>query len=370
MTTRKVIYDEANNIFTKPERKKIKNALLLGGGGTTQTFFAMGALACLVDNGLFDFDLITAVSGGTVLLNIIDLCYNEAYNYYKEPDWYNQYVRKNIYAMSNSKMLAYLVKSGFDMKETNDYLFEQMPDFTNKLTKTNTKIECEYNYIDADTDNVVCDMKDIIDIENGKVDDCWFINQLARCSLPFSIINNRPTYDAGNVGNLPVSNFIRNYEAERVIIIKCYTMVQQDIYPKQTLSYLLGNWVFNNTHVSENSINPLLSFGIVPNSNNIFCGFSNELNPSDDPIHNKIYFGDVNLLSNFSHGLFYQTGDIPKIIENEGYIQMYSQLKRTGEAIYFKIPNPEVYNETVVSKVTEFKQQNPLLETIKQFIMP
>jgi hypothetical protein len=81
MTTRKVIYDEANTIFTKPERKKIKNALLLAGGGTTQTFFAMGAVACLVDNGLFDFDLITAVSGGTLLLNFIDLCYNEEYNY-------------------------------------------------------------------------------------------------------------------------------------------------------------------------------------------------------------------------------------------------------------------------------------------------
>jgi hypothetical protein len=368
MTTRKIIYDEANSIFTKPERKKIKNALLLAGGGTTQTFFAMGAVACLVDNGLFDFDLITAVSGGTVLLNIIDLCYNEDYNYYKEPDWYNRYVRKNIYAISNSKMLLYSVKSGFDMKKTNDYLFQQMIDFKKELTKTNTTIVCEYNYIDAYTDNIVCDMNDII--ENGKVDGTWFINQLARCSLPLSIINNRPTYDAGNIGNLPVSTFIRNYEAERVIVIKCYTMIVKDTYPKQTLSYLFANWLFNNIYVSETAMNQLLSFGIVPNPNNIFCGFSNELNPSEDPIHNKITLYDASLETRYSHGLFYDTGDIPQIIENEGYIQMYSQLKRTGEAKVFKIPNPKVYNETVVSKVAEFKQQNPWIELIKQFIMP
>ena len=126
----------------------------------------------------------------------------------------------------------------------------------------------------------------------------------------------------------------------------------------------------NNIFVSENCMNQLLSFGVNPNPNNIFCCFSNDLNSSDDPIHNNIYLYNVNLLSIYSHGLLYQTGDIPKILENDGYIQMYSQLKRTGEANVFKIPNPEVYNETVVSKVAEFRQQNPILETIKQFIIP
>ena len=64
MTKRKIISDEVDTIFIPSERKKIKNALVLTGGGTTQTFFAMGAVACLVDNGQFDFELITAVSGG------------------------------------------------------------------------------------------------------------------------------------------------------------------------------------------------------------------------------------------------------------------------------------------------------------------
>jgi hypothetical protein len=269
-----------------------------------------------------------------------------------------------MYAMTNAKLLPYFIKSGFDSRKANDYLFEQIPDFNKKRNGENKTMVCEFNYIDADIDDVVCDITDII------ADEFWFVKRAARCGLPFSNFNNRPAYDAGNIGNLPVSRFIRNYDAERVMIVKCYNMIQEDIYPTRTLSYLLGNWLFNNIFVSENCMNQLLSFGVNPNPNNIFCCFSNDLNSSDDPIHNNIYLYNVNLLSIYSHGLLYQTGDIPKILENDGYIQMYSQLKRTGEANVFKIPNPEVYNETVVSKVAEFRQQNPILETIKQFIIP
>lgn len=148
-------------------------------------------------------------------------------------------------------------------------------------------------------------------------------------------------------------------------------MLQQDVYPKQSALHIMLNWLFNNKNVSETCINKLLTFGIKPNPNNIFCCFGNELIPSEDPIHKNIFeFYNLYTLANYGHGLLYQTGDIPKILENDGYIQMYSQLKRTGEATVFKIPNPELYNENVVSKVSEFKQQNPILETIKQFIMP
>ena len=106
---RKIILDQVDYVFTPSKRKKIKTILILSGGGTLQSFFALGAVACLVDNGLFDFDVISAISGGALLLTFIDLCTN--------PDWYNLYVRKNMYIIARSKSFAYLIRSGFDLQK-------------------------------------------------------------------------------------------------------------------------------------------------------------------------------------------------------------------------------------------------------------
>ena len=110
MKPRKIISDEVDYIFTPSKRKNIKNALVLTGGGTLQTCFAMGAVGCLVDNELFDkFDLISGVSGGTLLLVFIELCCNPIYNYASKPDWYNKYVRNPMYKIATSKSVPYLI---------------------------------------------------------------------------------------------------------------------------------------------------------------------------------------------------------------------------------------------------------------------
>jgi hypothetical protein len=359
MTTRKIISDEVDTIFMPSERKKIKNALVLTGGGTTQTFFAMGAVACLVDNGQFDFDLITAVSGGSLLLIFIDLCYNEAYNYYKEPDWYNRYVRKAVYAMATAKMVPYLIKSGGNLQKFQDYIFSRIPDFNKVISTTENKtMICEFNYIDGNTQTITSDHSDIIDLENGVRVDYWYLIRPLRCGLPFCNFNNRPAYDCGNVSNIPVSAMLTEYNMDKVIIIKSTSQLIYDTYPNMTIADLLKGWLFNNINTSGNSLSDMIDLAIQPNQDNFQCSASNEFLQSQDEFHKGMIDNlerDMSLFIRFYNGLLYTNENAIKIAENEGYIQMYHQLKKRNQATVFKIPNPEVYNENAKTIWNDWK---------------
>ena len=358
MTTRKIISDEVDTIFTPSERKKIKNALVLTGGGTTQTFFAMGAVACLVDNGQFEFDLITAVSGGSLLLIFIDLCYNEAYNYYKEPDWYNRYVRKSVYSLATAKVLQYLIKSGGNLPKLQDYIFSCIPDFNKTITTTENKtVICEFNYIDGNTQTITSDHTDIIDLENGVKVDYWYLIRPLRCGLPFCNFNNRPAYDCGNVSNVPVSAILTKYNIEKVIIVKSTSRLLYDTYPKIDTIQLLTGLLFNNINTSDNSLSDMIDLAVQTNKDNFQCSSSNGFNKSEDKFHNGmiINLGDISSILRFYNGWLYTNENAIKIAENEGYIQMYHQLKKRNQATVFKIPNPDVYNENTKTMWNDWK---------------
>jgi hypothetical protein len=359
MTQRKIISDEVDTIFIPSERKKIKNALVLTGGGTTQTFFAMGAVACLVDNGHFNFDLITSVSGGSLLLAFIDLCYNEVYNYYKEPDWYDRYVRKSVYALANAKLLPYWIKSGFNLKKLHDYIFSNIPAFNRRIMKTtNTTMICEYNYIDVNTKSITSDHTDIIDLENGIQIDNWYFIRLLRCGLPFSILNNRPAYDCGNISNIPVSAMLTKYDIDKIIIVKSVSYLLYDSYPNTTFSQLLSELILGNIISSENSLNSMIDLAVRPNPEHFKCSASNGLNQSQDEFHNGMIhdlYDDIPISVRFYNGLLYTNENAIKIAENEGYIQMYHQLEKRNQATVFKIPNPDVYNENTKTMWNDWK---------------
>ncbi len=190
---------------------------MLTGGGTLQTFFSLGAVGCLIDNGLFENDLITAVSGGALLLLFIDLCYNPIYQYTSKPDWYNKYVRKQLYQVATAKVIPYLVKSGFDLPKTQHYIFKQMPFFNKDYTSETVYPIVEYNYVDYHTTRLSCDHRDIIDIGTNINKPYWWAIRPARCCLPFCNFYNKPTYDAGSVSNIPVSSLLTRYSPKRVI---------------------------------------------------------------------------------------------------------------------------------------------------------
>ena len=371
MATRKIISDQRDNIFTPSKRKKVKNVLVLTGGGTLQTFFSMGAVGCLIDNGLFEFDLISAISGGTLLMTFIDLCTNPFFNYASKPNWYNQYVRKNIYKVANSKFCAYFIKSKFDLQKTQDYIFNNIQDFNQTMTSENTNLLCEYNYIDANIRKITCDHTDIIDLKNGVKKDYWWAIRPARCGLPFCNFYNRPAYDAGGVGNIPVTSLLTRYKPKRLIIVKVYSKVIYDKYPDKSYTDLLGNWLFNNMDTSEDSLEDMIDLSIQPNPKNIFCSISNSLNQSKDPIHKGLFDNiklDYDMLLRIYNGFLYTNEDVMKIIENEGYIQMYHCLKHTKEAKVFKIPNPDVYNKDASKKLAEWKTQNAIFELFKDIV--
>lgn len=373
MERRQIIADEAYTTFIPSKRKKIKNALVLTGGGTTQTYFAMGAVACLIDNGQYDFDLITAVSGGSLLLLFIDLCYNDTYNYYKQPDWFNRYVRKSVYSLATAKMLPYLVKSGFNFQKLQDYIFSQIPDFNKVITSTeNNTVICEYNYIDGNTQTITSDHTDIIDLANGVAVDYWWLMRPARCALPFCIFNNRPAYDCGSVNNIPVCSMLTKYNIDKLIIINAASALSYDSYPDTTLLQLITNWLSNNSGTSDRTLNDAIDLIIEPNEENFQCSASNGLNKSKDKFHSDMIYDlytDLPPINRFYNGFLFTNENAMKITENEGYIQMYHQLKSRNHATVFKIPNPEVYNENTKTMWNDWKNNTNMgLEFLKDLI--
>jgi hypothetical protein len=85
---------------------------------------------------------------------------------------------------------------------------------------------------------------------------------------------------------------------------------------------------------------------------------SNSKNSSQDNFHNGMINDIYNELSNFIrfyNGFLYTNENAMKICENEGYIQMYHQLKKRNQATVFKIPNPEVYNENAKTIWNDWK---------------
>lgn len=373
MTTRKIISDQVDTIFLPSERKKIKNALVLTGGGTTQTFFAMGAVGCLIDNGQFDFDLITAVSGGSMLLIFLELCHNEAYNYYREHNWYNRYLRKGMYELATARLVPYYIKCGFDLAKLQDYIFSCIPDFNRTITTTENKsFICEYNYIDGNTKIITNDHTDVIDLDNGVKADYWYLIRPARCGLPLSKFNNRPAYDCGNISNIPVSALLTKYDPDKIIIIKSASDLTYDSYPDITYLELLLSLPYSNTYSSSNSLDDLLDLSLKTNPNNIICSMSNGKNQSNDTFHNGMIYdpiSDLPQLNRLYNGLLITNENAMRITENEGYIQMYHQLKARNQATVFNIPNPEVYNENTKSMWNDWKDNtNFLYEIVKDLI--
>jgi hypothetical protein len=373
MTTRKIVSDQADTIFIPSEREEIQNALVLTGGGTTQTFFAMGAVGCLIDNGLFDFDLITAVSGGSLLLVFLELCHNEAYNYYNEPDWYNKYLRKNMYALATARLVPYLIRSGFDLAKLQDYIFSRIPDFNKTITTTENKVFiCEYNYIDGNKMVITSDHSDVIDINNGIKKDYWYLIRPARCGLPLSKFNNLPAYDCGNVSNIPVSALLTKYKINRLVIIKSAGTLTYDKYQEKTYKEMILGLPLSNTNSSSNSLDDMIDLSVKTNPYNIMCTASNGLNQSKDVFHKDMIYDlqeDLSIFVRFYNGLLYTNENAMRITENEGYIQMYHQLKSRGQANVFNIPNPEVYNENTKPIWSEWKDNtNFFYELVKDTI--
>ena len=217
---------------------------------------------------------------------------------------------------------------------------------------------CEYNYIDGNTKMITSDHTDIIDLENGIKIDYWYFIRPLRCGLPFCNFNNRPAYDCGNINNIPVSAMFTKYQMENLVIIKSTSRLLYDSYLDTPVIELLKSWFFNNMGSSDNSLTDTIDLIVTSNPHNFQCSASNGLKQSDDELHRGMIedlMNDMPLFTRFYNGLLYTNENAIKIAENEGYIQMYHQLKQRNQATVFKIPNPDVYNENTKTMWNDWK---------------
>jgi predicted acylesterase/phospholipase RssA len=367
----KIINDGSIKNLKTNKRKKIKNALLLSGGGTNQSFFTCGALKCIVDNDLFDFDVITAVSGGTLMLSALDWCTNPALNYYKEPDWYNRYIRKSMYAGIDGVLLPAAIKNTMSFSQLAEYFAGFVPGFKKTVDVENTNVVCEYYYIDANSAVLTCDHTDIIDIPNHVQKPSWWLIRPLRCSMPILNLENKPTYDAGLVSNVPTSVFFSRYDAQNVFIVQACPAFTYDTYAPSF--EFVTDFGFKCMRATSNVFQDTIAIESQTCSKVIQCSMSNGLNPSEDSIHKGLFYdwgAECPLSVWMFNGVLVNYKPLVQIIENEGYIQMYYKLKKAypTKKMVFKIPNPEVYNTDVKELKREILSRNIGYEFVKTVI--
>ena len=124
---------------------------------------------------------------------------------------------------------------------------------------------------------------------------------------------------------------------------------------------------------ANRSLNTMLQLNSQNCKTKLFCAMSNELHTSKDKYHKGIfthYSKQISGLKRFYNGILYNDENLHKIIENEGYIQMYYNLKKIypKKKMVFNIPNPDVYNENVNTLLKASIESNLGVEILKSFM--
>jgi hypothetical protein len=366
-----VLSQDTDNIFKKRIRKDISNALVLTGGGAAQAYFAMGCCGCLHQNGMLDvdsYDVITSVSGGAILAIFLELCF--LYKYDLEDDWYNKYVREGgIYAATKSNILANLVANIGDITKTAEYLGNAMPAWNRYIEEGDfgRGPTFEYNYIDVQKGILSTDHTDVVNFETGIRKPNWLFTRLARTTLPMLISNNKLSADAGLGANIPVSTLFDKYNIMHAIdIIKINPRYVRKTYPDPTISTILSIATFQALFMdtAADSIVSLVDRLYSEPFIGTVTTVSSEYDPSKDINHQGLFqdrLAETPIVQSFFQGVLYTDLAQIKILENEGYIQKYHELKDAGrlkEGFEFKIPNPDVYGPETPTLYKETLDRN------------
>jgi hypothetical protein len=361
---------DIDSMFVNTKRQDISGALVLAGGGSVQAYFALGACGCLHQNDMLNVDshtVITSVSGGALLAVFLELCF--LYKYDLEEDWFNKYVREGgIYAAVNSNVLANLVANMGDITKVSEYLGERMPYWNRSIEEGEFGRGpiFEYNYIDVQKSVLSTDHTDVVDFNTGNRRPNWLFTRLMRCTLPILITNDKLTADAGLGANIPVSTLFDKYVIhDNIDIIKINSRFVRSTYPNPTISDIFSADTFQalSMDTTADSVASLIDLLYNGKTSSIISS-SNAFNSSKDMYHNGLFVERVKempLLQSFLQGVLYTDLVQIKILENEGYIQMYQELKlqkRLKDDFVFKIPNPDVYGENTKKLFAETIERN------------
>jgi len=370
--TRVIIADHTDYFVNNPARIKINNLLVVSGGGISATFFAMGAVKYLIDNNLFSFDVISSVSGATILIHFIELAVSYKFN--KEKNWYNKYIRDVFYDLASEPIAIKILLYGLDINGTkramNELFRTKIKVYDKIFSGKNDFAKFEYNYLDANTNHLSDDHRDLIDPDNNILVENWYTFRLLRCCLPFTSINNIDSYDAGGADNNGLTTVISKYDAKNIILISSFSDFIYAEYKRKNVLQLILNSLNSIINTSVKATSHLGQLALE-NKNTVICKYSNGLIMSTDKFHNGLfndYYNDVPSFKSYYNGVFFIHLPMLKVIENEGYIQMKTALEKSkyiqNKNKIFDIPNPDVYNDTAKEIYEDFKK----LDVIKAVI--
>ena len=382
-----------HRLINPPPRTNISDMLMISGGGTSQTFFALGAVKCLIDNQRFNFQVISAVSGGTILLVFIELCYMAKLT--TEPGWYQKYVREYIYNVAKRPLLERLVRNRLMLDRVSSELLALIPKLVLDYKSDQSEVICEYCYLDVDRKYVSCDHSDVIDTAKNVKVPLWYFIRLARCVLPITQFYDRATIDAGSIQNVAMNSSLTRYDPKNIYVICGCDNFQYENVKTSTFSEIvwstLGSLMGSANYEGMDMATIALACESV-----VFCGMSNQFDVSKDPFHKNLfnnYYLDTDRALTFYNAVLFSDIDMCKVIENEGYIQMFHALQNPREAsgkcesgkcesgkcesgksmrssrtrgaqpakkLRFDIPNPDVYNDNVHAIYKAFREKSLL----------
>lgn len=377
----KIVNDDITILKNPKLPMKINNLLIMSGGGLTVTMFSLGSIASLIDNGSFyNYDVIGAVSGSSIMLHFIDLCYK--YNLVGTKNWFNKYVRKPIYnIIDNGLLFNLLLKYSYEILTNSEMFLSRFNELLipsifikNKKSRSSLKYKKPimlFNYVNINTMDIDYNHDDI------KHDPNFYVKRLLRCCS--TIINltfeNKSTYDSAIVDNIAVSKILNNYMASSLTTIISTSNTYLYKKYRKTNGFLntfnLLNLYFNTSDVA-NFMNIIEGSEDLMNKQKILCFISDEFHKSKDPIH-KGLFKNNKLANHFLKNIFitYPTQnnmDMLRVFENEGYIQMFSNLKeQSDEEMQFKIPNKDYYNRKKAKQIYQTFQEQDVINNIINF---
>jgi hypothetical protein len=376
----KIVCDNTTILENSKLPKKIDKLLIISGGGLIVTVFTLGAIARLIEDGSFyTYDIIGAVSGSSIVLHFIDLCYQ--YNLVGTKDWFQKYVREPIYKVLESKIIFKLLqKYGYEtvtnsekfLSRLNELLIPQI------ITKNKKRSSSKYkkpvmlfNYVNVNTKNIDNNHDDIKNCPN------FYIKRVLRCCS--TIINftfeNKSTYDSGIVDNIAISKMLNSYVASSLttIISTSDTYLYEKV--RMTNGFLntinLITLYFNTSDVA-NFMNTIEGSEDLMNRPKILCFLSSDFHKSKDPIH-KGLFKNKKLSNAFLSILYiaYPTKnnmEMLRVFENEGYIQMFStSLQNKKKSTQFNIPNKEYYDRQKAKQIYQTFQERDVIQNISNF---
>jgi hypothetical protein len=365
------------------------NALIMTGGGISQTLFAMGSIQRIIEdieiisggttNNIFEwYKVISSTSGGIIVATLMEIVLLKGYH--KRTNWFKKYVVDNLYRLAKSRIGAKFLLSG--IKVTNSIVIlreiirpRSLLDFKHINKKHGVKFL--YNYIDATSQLMSDDHSDLMDDKyNIQIEGLSYLEifaeRIIRGCLPFHIseYSKRISLDAGYTANMTITTIFPVYGKpdNLTIIFKAPRLITNE---KVDACY--SDLIFNINDIVQNvansSSNDIVDRLINQTGKNMIVSIGNDLNKSEFKFHKRLWFSweDIPFLNSLYTGLLFYDGPSSRVLEQEGYLQTFSAINKKycqKNRKLAKLLYPNVYGPQSKQIIDNYKN----ISVIKEFL--